>query len=80
MRRIACVALWWCWRIRVAYRASLRSHRCTAAGLLCVLQVLGTDMKAEDLEVGVVSKANPDFRQLTEQEIEAHLTAIAEQD
>ncbi|XP_026194034.1 proteasome subunit alpha type-6-A [Cyclospora cayetanensis] len=43
-------------------------------------QVLASDLKAEDIEVGVVSKAEPDFRRLSEQEIEAHLTAIAEQD
>ncbi|KAL8272061.1 hypothetical protein Esti_003996 [Eimeria stiedai] len=43
-------------------------------------QVLAADLKAEDLEVGVVSKSDPTFKQLSEQEIEAHLTAIAEQD
>ena len=43
-------------------------------------QVLASDLKAEDIEVGVISKAEPVFRRLSEHEIEAHLTAIAEQD
>ncbi|KAL8451628.1 hypothetical protein Emag_002632 [Eimeria magna] len=43
-------------------------------------QVLAADLKAEDLEVGVVSKDDPTFKQLSDHEIEAHLTAIAEQD
>lgn len=43
-------------------------------------QVLAFDLKAEDIEVGVVSKADPTFRQLSEPEIEGHLTAIAEQE
>ncbi|KAL8427477.1 hypothetical protein ACSSS7_007717 [Eimeria intestinalis] len=43
-------------------------------------RVLAADLKAEDLEVGVVSKADPTFKQLSEHQIEAHLTAIAEQD
>ncbi|CDJ26831.1 proteasome subunit alpha type 6, putative, partial [Eimeria acervulina] len=42
--------------------------------------VLAADLKADEIEVGVVSKANRNFRLLSNQEIEAQLTAIAEED
>ncbi|OQR75354.1 proteasome subunit alpha type-6-like [Tropilaelaps mercedesae] len=42
--------------------------------------VLAMDFKSTDIEVGVVSKADHRFRELTHSEIEAHLTAIAERD
>merc|ERR1719264_614158 len=46
----------------------------------CLQVVMGMDFKAGDIEVGVVSKAKPGFRRLTEQEIDDNLTAIAEKD
>jgi len=42
--------------------------------------VLSVDFKPSDIEVGVVTRSNPRFRTLTSAEIEAELTAIAEQD
>eukprot|EP00299_Pterocystis_sp_00344_P001293 c11126_g1_i1.p1 GENE.c11126_g1_i1~~c11126_g1_i1.p1 ORF type:complete len:261 (+),score=51.06 c11126_g1_i1:34-783(+) len=42
--------------------------------------VLSTDLKASDIEVAVVRRDRREFTRLTEQEIEAHLTAIAERD
>jgi len=42
--------------------------------------VLSVDFKPAEIEVGVVSEAEPKFRKLTEAEIETHLVAIAEKD
>jgi 20S proteasome subunit alpha 1 len=50
----------------------------TAVG--CLQTVLGEDLKAKELEVGIVSNDNKQFRLLSEQEIEEHLTAISERD
>lgn len=42
--------------------------------------VLSADFKPSEIEVGVVSKDQPQFRTLSETEIDAHLVAIAERD
>jgi len=42
--------------------------------------VLATDLKASEIEIGVVSKMNPKFTRLTEDEIDAHLQRLAERD
>lgn len=46
----------------------------------CLQVVMGMDFKPADIEVGVVSKSRTGFYRLTEAEIDAHLTAIAEKD
>merc|ERR1719382_1516501 len=46
----------------------------------CLQAVLGMDFKPGDIEVGVVCKSRCGFIRLTEEEIDGHLTAIAEKD
>jgi len=48
--------------------------------LACLQNVLGSDLKASDIEACVVRKENPKFTRLTGDEIEAHLTSLAERD
>lgn len=48
--------------------------------ITCLSTVLAVDFKPSEIELGVVSKDKPDFRTLNEEEIEVHLTAIAEKD
>ncbi|KAI6173303.1 Proteasome subunit alpha type [Aphelenchoides besseyi] len=41
---------------------------------------LGNDLKASEVELVVVTKTNSNFRQLTADDVDAHLNAIAERD
>ena len=49
------------------------------AAILELQQVLSSDFKANEIEVAIVEK-DKRFRTLSEDEIDAHLTAIAERD
>jgi len=42
--------------------------------------VLSSDLKPTEMEIGIVSRDNPEFRTLPESEIEHHLTALAEKE
>lgn len=48
--------------------------------ITCLSNVLTVDFKPCEIEVGVVTKTDAAFRVLTEDEVEVHLTAIAERD
>mmetsp|Transcript_62563 Transcript_62563/g.123624 ORF Transcript_62563/g.123624 Transcript_62563/m.123624 type:complete len:149 (+) Transcript_62563:478-924(+) len=48
--------------------------------LACLQNVLGSDLKASDVEASVVRADALKFTKLTPDEIEAHLTALAERD
>jgi 20S proteasome subunit alpha 1 len=42
--------------------------------------VLSIDFAASDIEIGYVTKENPEFRKMTEEEMDAHLQRIADKD
>jgi len=48
--------------------------------LACLQNVLGSDLKADDVEASVVRNSNLKFTRLTADEIETQLTALAERD
>eukprot|EP00918_Siedleckia_nematoides_P093200 GHVU01204581.1.p3 GENE.GHVU01204581.1~~GHVU01204581.1.p3 ORF type:complete len:117 (+),score=28.89 GHVU01204581.1:471-821(+) len=50
------------------------------AALESIQSVLSIDVKASDVEVGIITVANPVFRKLSAAEIDHHLNTIAERD
>merc|ERR1712146_767491 len=48
--------------------------------IMCLQDVLQMDLKAKDLEVGIVSVSRPQFTVLSDEKVEDILTAIAERD
>ncbi len=50
------------------------------AALASLAAALGQDLRADDVEVGVVSAASPSFRVLPRDEVDALLTRLAERD
>ncbi|EDQ85147.1 uncharacterized protein MONBRDRAFT_38969 [Monosiga brevicollis MX1] len=58
----------------------LAGVRCIEEAISYLSTLLSQDFKPSEIEVGVVTIDQPKFRTLSEQEIEAHLNAIAERD
>ena len=67
-------------KIKKAGKSELGKEETIQMAINCLSTVLSADFKASEIEVGVVSVDEPAFRPLNEQEIEGHLTAIAEKD
>ena len=63
-------------------KASTPSGRqATVMAAISALQnIIAEDFKAKDIEVSVVTAEEPEFKVLTEQQVDAALTAISEQD
>lgn len=52
----------------------------TQAAIGALQSILAEDVKAKDIQVGVVSASDPTFRVLTVEEVDAALAAINERD
>lgn len=61
-------------------RTDLSEDEATQLAISCLSTVLAVDFKPSEIEIGVVTKSDPTFRVLTEDEIDVHLTAISEKD
>ncbi|XP_050036567.1 proteasome subunit alpha type-6-like [Dermacentor andersoni] len=61
-------------------RQDYNSNETIQLALSALSSVLSADLKPSEVEVGVVSKEQPNFHVLTEQEVDAHLVAIAERE
>jgi len=46
----------------------------------CLCTVLSSDLKPSEMEIGIVTTNDPEFRALTEAEIDHHLTALSEKE
>lgn len=46
----------------------------------CLSTVLAVDFKPSEVEIGIVTKEDPAFRVLSEDDVENHLTAISEKE
>lgn len=61
-------------------RAELSEDDAIQLAISCLSTVLAVDFKTSEVEIGVVTKSDPTFRVLTEDDIDVHLTAISEKD
>ena len=61
-------------------RPELTPDEAVQLAISCLSHVLSVDFKSSEIEVGLVTKDDPNFRVLQENEIDRHLTAIAEKD
>lgn len=61
-------------------RTDLTENEVIQLAISCLSTVLAVDFKPSEIEIGVVTKSDPNFRTLTEEEIDVHLTAISEKD
>lgn len=65
---------------KVKKKVDLSTNDAVELAIQCLSSVLSADLKPSEIEIGLVTSDNPDFRVLTESEIETHLTRIAEKD
>ncbi|KAK3600910.1 hypothetical protein CHS0354_013288 [Potamilus streckersoni] len=65
---------------KVKKKQDFSYNEAVEVAITCLSTVLSADFKASEIEVGIVTKDQPKFRKLTEEEIDTHLAALAEKD
>jgi len=65
---------------KVKKKTDLSTNDAVELAIHCLSSVLTADLKPNEIEIGLVSAENPDFRILTEAEVEASLSRLAEKD
>jgi len=65
---------------RVKANAQMDMKHALETAIIALQTVVGADLKPSDLEVGIVTRKEPKFRQLTEQEIDTQLALISDRD
>lgn len=61
-------------------RSEYNEEEAIQLAISCLSTVLAVDFKPSEIEIGIVTKENPNFKILSEEEIDAHLTAISEKE
>jgi len=61
-------------------RSDFTEEEAIQMAISCLSTVLAVDFKPSEVEIGIVTKENPAFRILSEDDVENHLTAISEKE
>lgn len=61
-------------------RSEFNEEEAIQLAISCLSTVLAVDFKPSEVEIGIVTKENPAFRVLSEDDVEMHLTAISEKE
>lgn len=65
---------------KIKKKNEFNNNEAVEIAITCLSTVLSADFKASEIEVGIVSKDNPKFRILADNEIDVYLSSIAEKD
>lgn len=65
---------------KIKKKVEFTNDEAVELAVTCLSSVLSADFKPSEIEIGIVTKENPEFRVLTEQDVEATLSRIAEKD
>ena len=67
-------------RVKAASAEGMSMKEAVESALIGLQTVVGSDLKSTDLEMAVMTVDAPKWKVLTEQEIDAHLTAMSDRD